>query len=67
MFWSLKLGTRPQGGESGGPILEFGIYLGFGAWDLGFGRHRSQDSNCMMTQQPNDTFLTPRLQNPLES
>ncbi len=23
----LKLGTRPQGGESGGPILEFEIYL----------------------------------------
>jgi hypothetical protein len=29
-FWSLKLGTRPQGGESGGPILEFG------AWNLRF-------------------------------
>jgi hypothetical protein len=27
MFGSLKLGTRPQGGESGGPILEFEIYL----------------------------------------
>ena len=36
MFWSLKLGTRPQGGESGGPILEFVIYLRFGAWDLLF-------------------------------
>jgi hypothetical protein len=23
----LKLGTRPQGGESGGPILKFEIYL----------------------------------------
>jgi len=27
MFGSLELGTRPQGGESGGPILEFEIYL----------------------------------------
>ena len=27
MFGSLKLGTRRQGGESGGPILEFEIYL----------------------------------------
>ncbi|RLA91942.1 MAG: hypothetical protein DRG34_01390 [Deltaproteobacteria bacterium] len=27
LFWSLKLGTRPQGGESGGPILEFEICL----------------------------------------
>jgi hypothetical protein len=32
----IKLGTRPQGGESGGPILEFGISLGFGACDLLF-------------------------------
>ena len=28
LFWSLKLGTRPQGGESGGPILEFDILQG---------------------------------------
>ncbi|NIQ87774.1 MAG: hypothetical protein GWN93_01210 [Deltaproteobacteria bacterium] len=27
LFWSLKLGTRPQGGESGGPVLEFEICL----------------------------------------
>jgi hypothetical protein len=26
-FGHLKLGTRPQGGESGGPILEFEICL----------------------------------------
>jgi hypothetical protein len=30
------LGTRPQGGESGGPILEFEICLKFGSWNLGF-------------------------------
>ena len=30
-LFHLKLGTRPQGGESGGPILEFGISLEFGA------------------------------------
>ena len=29
MFGSLKLGTRPQGGESGGPILELEICLLF--------------------------------------
>ena len=27
LFWSLKLGTHPQGGVSGGPILEFEICL----------------------------------------
>jgi hypothetical protein len=39
MVWALKLETRPKGGESGGPILEFEIYSASKTWSLGPGQN----------------------------
>ena len=37
-FWIAKLGARPKGGESGGPILVIRICFGFRYSDFGFAK-----------------------------